>query len=310
MTDRVETIRNLCRRCTLRQIIRRTLSLVVLVSLPLLARAADQPLTNADVVKVVQAKLAPRVILQMITSAPSCNFALAATDLIELKRQGVPDDVIGAMLDRQAKPAATKTAATTTSAAAERSVLVHVVKGGRQDWPLWSRRAGEGAAVGVLLLPDAALQTDADAVAAVEAYNTTEQGVLVVGGGRDTFSFYSMDCYRYHADSCNKWDRVQFEGAKWEPPSQVTVPLSANAASISAIAVIRYPDGKLVMLPEDSWVAQPRWGNYASCTTRAWAVTTVRPGTPLTLTALMDIDYKRPLGIVSAVRLCPSLSFN
>lgn len=259
MTDRVETIGNCCWRCALRRLTQ-LIALVVLSLVPLVLRAAEQPLTNADVVKVVQAKLAPRVVLQMITSAPSCSFALAATDLIELKRQGVPDEVIGAMLDRQAKPGATKTAPTTTSAAPERSVLVHVVKGGRQDWPLWSRRAGEGAAVGVLLLPDAALRTDVDAVAAVEAYNTTEQGLLVVGGGRDTFSFYSMDCYRYHADSCNKWDRVQFEGAKWEPPSQVTVPLSANAASISAIAVIRYPDGKLVMLPEDSWVAQPRWG--------------------------------------------------
>src|SRR4051794_23558393 len=202
---------------------RRLIPTLLVLLTPLLAVAAEPPLTNADVLKLVQAKLAPRVINQAITTAPTVAFSLGPNDLVALKTKGVPDEVISAMLDR----ATSSTPSTAAPAAtAGSSVIVHVVRGGRQDWSLWSRAAGDGAAVGVLLLSDAAVQSDRDALAAIEAYNTKEEGVLVVGGGRDTFSFYSMDCYRYRADSCNKWDRVQFDGAKWEPPSQVTVPVS------------------------------------------------------------------------------------
>lgn len=308
MTDRVESIRNLCRRCTLRQLVRRALFVAIAIAvLPVIVRAADQPLTNADVIKLSQAKLAARVIIQAITSASAVSFSLEPNDLIALKTKGVPDEVISAMLDRttpKSQPSAAP-ASTTTDV----SVIVRIVRGGSEDWPLWSRSAGEGAAVGVLLLPDAAFQTDRDARAAIEAYNTNQQGVLVVGGGRDTFSFYSMDCYRYRADSCNKWDRVQFVGAKWEPPAQVTIPLSATAASISAIAVIRHANGKLELLGEDSWIQNARRINYASCTTRSWATGRIHPG-GLTLTASMEIDYRRPLGIVEAACLCPQLTFN
>src|SRR5687768_2516813 len=102
MTDRVETIRNFCRRCTLRRLAKGALALAVLAAalLPDFARAADQPLTNADVVQLVQAKLASRLIVQAITSAPSVTFSLGPSDLIALKTKGVPDDVISAMLER------------------------------------------------------------------------------------------------------------------------------------------------------------------------------------------------------------------
>lgn len=278
----------------------------IAVLLPLIALAADGPLTNADVVQLVQAKLASRLIVQAITSAPSVTFSLVPSDLIALKTKGVPDDVISAMLER-GKPAQSSPVPNPASTGA--SVLVHLVRGGSEDWPLWSRSAGEGAAVGVLLLPDAAFQTDLEAIAAIDAYNTNQQGVLVVGGGRDTFSFYSMDCYRYRADSCNKWDRVQFEGAKWEPPSQVTVPLNTTAGSISAIAVIRQANGKLELLAQDSWIQNSRRMNHASCTTRNWATARINPN-GMTLTASMEVDYERPLGIVTAARLCPQLTFN
>ena len=275
---------------------------------PIIVRAADGPLTNSDVIKLSQAKLASRVIIQAITSAPAVSFALEPNDLIALKTKGVPDDIISAMLDRansSARPATAPTAANHAGA----PVLVRIVRGGSEDWPLWSRQAGEGAAVGVLFLPDVALQAERDALAAIEAYNTNQQGVLVVGGGRDTFSFYSMDCYRYRAESCNKWDRVQFVGAKWEPPDHVTVPVSTSTATIGAIAVIRFANGKLRLLEEDAWIQNTRRNNHARCTTRNWATGRIHPG-GLTLTASMEIDYKRPLGIVDAVRLCPQLTFN
>jgi len=290
----------------LRDFLQRAVCLTVAMLVPLLAIAAAPPLTNADVLKLVQAKLAPHVVIQAITTAPTVAFSLGPNDLVALKTKGVPDEVLSAMLDRAtlSTPSAVPPAAIAGS-----SVIVHVVRGGRQDWPLWSRSAGEGAAVGVLLLPDAAVQSDRDALAAIDAYNTKEEGVLVVGGGRDTFSFYSMDCYRYRADSCNKWDRVQFVGAKWEPPSQVTVPVSTTATTITAIAVIRYDTGKLAVLGEDEWIQNTRRMNHASCTTRLWATGRVTPG-GMTLTASMEIDYERPLGTVTAARLCPQLTFN
>ena len=283
----------------------RTIAYVLLLCCAVLAHAAEQPLGNADVLKLVQAKLSTPVIVQAIKAAPLVAFSLTPDDLITLKNKGVPDAVISAMLERT-KPETSS--APPAAVSPEKAVTVRIVPGGR-DWPLWSRYAGESAAVGVLFVPDAAFRTEEGALAAIEAYNTKPQGVLVVGGGQDTFSFYSMDCYRYRADSCDKWDRVQFVGAKWEPPGQVTVPVSASTTTIGAIAVIRYSNGKLRMLGEDSWVKDSRYGNYASCTTRSWATTRVSTG-GLTLSVSMDIDYKRPLGIVSAVRLCPQLTFN
>jgi hypothetical protein len=163
--------------------------------------------------------------------------------------------------------------------------------------------------VGVLFLPDAPLQNNQDALAALAAYNTTPQGILVVGGGQDTFSFYSYDCYRLRAENCPRSERVQFVGAQWAPPSEVKVPLSTSTTSIAAIAVIRYSDGKLRMITEDEWRADRREENRARCTTRSWAVGNVGAG-GMTLSVSMDIDYKRWVGSVYAVRLCPQLTFN
>lgn len=269
------------------------------------AVGAVEPLTNADVLKLVQAKLSAPVIVQTIKTAPTASFSLAPDDLIALKAKGVPDAVISAMLDRTT-PVVVPNATTVTAGA---SVVVRIVKGGRQDWPLWSRRAGDGAAVGVLFVPDATWQLQTEALAAIEAYNEHEQGTLVVGGGRDTFSFYSLDCYRMRADSCNKWDRVQFDGAKWEPPSQATVPISASTTSLGAVAVILGANGKLRVLDQDSWIQDTRRMNLTRCNTRYWATTRIPPG-GVTLTSSMEVDYERPMGIVVAACIGPQLTFN
>jgi len=72
--------------------------------------AQPLPLTNADVVKMVQGHLGPETIVTAIQSEKH-NFDLSSNGLIALKRAGVPEDVIRAMLNADAAPAAAQTQA-------------------------------------------------------------------------------------------------------------------------------------------------------------------------------------------------------
>ena len=63
--------------------------------------AADRPLTNSDIVKMVRAGLPESVIVREIqTSEP--NFNATPDGLISLKHQHVPDGVLGAIVESQA----------------------------------------------------------------------------------------------------------------------------------------------------------------------------------------------------------------
>jgi hypothetical protein len=65
---------------------------------------APASLTNADVVKMVKAGVPESVIVRTIQiSEPS--FSITPDSLIALKHQHVPDNVMAAMVDRQAAPA-------------------------------------------------------------------------------------------------------------------------------------------------------------------------------------------------------------
>ena len=61
--------------------------------------SAEEPLTNAGVVKLVRAKFAEKTIVAIIRSRPA-RFDLSPDRLVELKRAGVPERVILAMLAR------------------------------------------------------------------------------------------------------------------------------------------------------------------------------------------------------------------
>lgn len=60
---------------------------------------AEEPLTNAGIVKLVRAKFAEKTIIAVIRSRPA-RFDLSPDRLVELKRAGVPERVILAMLAR------------------------------------------------------------------------------------------------------------------------------------------------------------------------------------------------------------------
>jgi len=75
--------------------------LLATVTPSLAQSAADAPLTNADIVKMVKAGIPESVIVRKVQMSES-NFATSPNALIELKRQHVPDDVMAAMLDSEA----------------------------------------------------------------------------------------------------------------------------------------------------------------------------------------------------------------
>jgi len=82
---------------------------------------ADQALTNDNVIQMVEAKVAPAVILSQIRNSKTA-FNLSATEVIRLTKTGVPENVIEAMRNpkaapsRPAAPVASSTPVATTPA--------------------------------------------------------------------------------------------------------------------------------------------------------------------------------------------------
>ena len=73
--------------------------LTFLLALPGLAQApTDQVLTNADIVKMMKAGLPESVILREIQMS-NTDFATSPAALIELKKQGASERILGAVLD-------------------------------------------------------------------------------------------------------------------------------------------------------------------------------------------------------------------
>ncbi|HJQ35441.1 MAG TPA: hypothetical protein VJ866_25035 [Pyrinomonadaceae bacterium] len=62
-------------------------------------RGAEEPLTNASVVKLVRAGFKEKSVIAIIGARPS-NFELSPDRLVELKKAGVPERVILAMIAR------------------------------------------------------------------------------------------------------------------------------------------------------------------------------------------------------------------
>src|SRR5271157_3258667 len=80
------------------------LALMLAVFLPARARAqAAAPLTNDDVIKMVQAKLPDGVIVAKIKSSP-CKFDTSLDALIKLRQAGISDAVMQAMAEGGSAP--------------------------------------------------------------------------------------------------------------------------------------------------------------------------------------------------------------
>src|ERR1043165_367409 len=60
----------------------------------------DSPLTNASIVKLVKAGFKEKTVIAIIANQP-CNFNLQTEELINLKKEGVNENIILAMLSAQ-----------------------------------------------------------------------------------------------------------------------------------------------------------------------------------------------------------------
>lgn len=78
-------------------------------------QAAEKPLSNDDVIKLVEAKLGKDVVISKVNQATSVALDVSTEALISLKKRGVPDDVINAMVKRQEKEKPKQAAATPTA---------------------------------------------------------------------------------------------------------------------------------------------------------------------------------------------------
>jgi hypothetical protein len=78
--------------------------LAFLLALPLVAQApTDNVLTNADIVKMMKAGFPESIILREIQMS-STDFSTSPSGLIELKKQGVSERILGAVLDSRMGP--------------------------------------------------------------------------------------------------------------------------------------------------------------------------------------------------------------
>ena len=77
--------------------------------------SAQEALTNDAVAKMVKAGLGEGLIISMVENQPG-KYSLSPDDLVNLKRQGVSDKVLAAMLGKGSGSAASVPASTTTAA--------------------------------------------------------------------------------------------------------------------------------------------------------------------------------------------------
>ena len=76
-----------------------TATVCCLLTAPAYAQRPEPPLTNASVVKLVRAGFKEKTVIAIINNRPS-NFKLEPERLIELKRHGVSENIILAMLSQ------------------------------------------------------------------------------------------------------------------------------------------------------------------------------------------------------------------
>jgi hypothetical protein len=92
-----------------------SLLLVTVLAANSLSALAQTSLSNADVLKMVQAGLGEAVIVQTIKTAPATNFDLSADSLVALKTAGVSDAILSAMIaGRNTSAGVAETTAPTT----------------------------------------------------------------------------------------------------------------------------------------------------------------------------------------------------
>lgn len=101
------------------------LAIVLAFVVPCLAQdQSDRPLTNSDIVKMVNAGIPESVIVRAI-EVSGTNFVTTADALISLKQHRVPDGVLAAILDSQAGARMRQVEPPGTADATAQSAVLH-----------------------------------------------------------------------------------------------------------------------------------------------------------------------------------------
>lgn len=105
------------------------------------------PLNNKDILQMVERKLSAETIIQTIKSSP-CTFDTFPSVMKELKRRGVPEEVLEAMIDAPYGPAEQKQATEDLPdepiyhyTESIKQYLVTPVTTGRRSTPAMNRRS-------------------------------------------------------------------------------------------------------------------------------------------------------------------------
>ena len=154
------------------------------------AAPAVKPMTNADVIKMVQGDLGDDLILMAIRKAPRTAFDLSADGLLDLKSKGVGNAILRQMLDptvqvevprapaAPAAPTAAKPAASSEAPAAAAAAKESSARPARAEQPAGPATPAGGATFSVARTYDSTFDT-------VLAY-LKKQGQSVDTASRDT----------------------------------------------------------------------------------------------------------------------------
>lgn len=93
---------------------------------------AEEPMTNSDVVKLVKAGLSVGTIQSKIASSAT-QFDTSTDALVALAKDGVPDEIIRAMIGRQSAPPRTEAARPAAARVRRYDVAIHRGKNAKCD---------------------------------------------------------------------------------------------------------------------------------------------------------------------------------
>jgi hypothetical protein len=131
-------------------------AVIVAVGAPVISLAHSMdvtPLNNKDILQMVERKVSAETIVQTIKSSP-CTFDTFPSVMKELKRRGVPEEVLEAMIDAPYGPAEEKQA--TEDLADEpiyhyteniKQYLITPVVTGRRNTPAMNRRSARSSRI-------------------------------------------------------------------------------------------------------------------------------------------------------------------
>jgi protein TonB len=229
---------------------------------------ADQALTNDNIIQMVEAKVAPAVILSQIRNSKTA-FTLSAPEVIRLSKAGVPETVIEAMRNPKAapsKPTAVAAPATTPSvpsasapapapvAASGAIVAVTLTDGipfyitlaedipqtAEEGTPLRFTAAKDVRVGDFVVIAKGAAVTGAITQAA-------RKGKFGVGGGKMTMRLLQVDAVDGHKYKVRTQSARSGDGTSERPVETNVKPKNKDLVSAAGTEYIAYIDGDVTV---------------------------------------------------------------